>query len=112
MLYKAVIALAMVLLPQTEAFTLSAPSGAIAACRAPAASIESECNPLPPFSEEAATALPRRYGHSSDCLRVEARDALTDACPFFRIFPRSGSPRAEEGDACPQCLPAEEEAAV
>ena len=59
MLYKAVIALAMVLLPQTEAFTLSAPSGAIAACRAPAASIESEYNPLPPFSEEAATALPQ-----------------------------------------------------
>lgn len=45
MLYKAVIALAMVLLPQTEAFTLSAPSGAVAACRAPAATIESEWTP-------------------------------------------------------------------
>ena len=45
MLYKAVLLVAAVLLPQTEAFTLSAPQGAIAACRAPAASIESECTP-------------------------------------------------------------------
>ena len=43
MLYKAVLLLAMALLPQTEAFTLSAPQGAIAACRAPAAAIESKC---------------------------------------------------------------------
>ena len=44
MLYKALLLLAMALLPQTSAFTRSAPSGAIAACRAPAAAIESKCS--------------------------------------------------------------------
>ena len=114
MLYKS-LALLLGLLSQSDAFMLAPPQGAVAACRSPAAAIDSTPDEAlranPELSScKSQACLPAIVAQGCSPQPCISTRPLTPAVLFYPV--RSGSPRAEEGNKETQFVPAEEEQAI